>query len=581
VKSLLSRHTADSLVCFGGHGERTAAQLAAYARAIAAALPVASDGPEARDRVVLACVDRYHFAAALAAIWLRGLVAELPVNGQPATVHALARGRRALALLHDRDEPLGIDVRVLESQPCTPSELAGEREHALAERSRLPLALALDDDAVAVIAYTSGTTGEPTPHEKTLLQLLREPEAQLVAFDLAARRVVAAVPPYHIYGLLFGVLVPLLGGGSMSRSSPLQPAELLRELARARADVLISVPPQLAALAAFEADHWPSLARVFSSAAPLPATTSQALRARGWRVTEILGSTETGGIAHRSASDAAWTPLPSVRIDVEHDASLSVDSPWLSPAAPRPLRTADRVALDEDGGFRHLGRSDAVVKVGGRRIDLGELETRLKQCTGVRDARVVAVESQGVRGLELLAVVEQDAPGARLEVATLRAELARHVDPVALPRRFRIVERMPRGETGKLARRDLLALFDVWSFPREQLPDGRVRFSIPRDSGYFRGHFEQQPILPGVVQLQRLALEETRRRFPELRVLSRLTRVKFKRLLAPGEVLDLTLQRKSEHTVAFTLETDGKPAASGVMQFDPVAPPSTPDAGEA
>jgi acyl-coenzyme A synthetase/AMP-(fatty) acid ligase len=555
VKSLLARHAPDSLVCFGGAGTRTAAQFATYARTIAAALPHAAPGSP-RTRVVLACNDRYRFSAALAATWLRGLTAELPVNGQPAIVHALARGSSVLALLHDRDEDVGTDVRPLEP-------LVDERH----PRSQLPLELLLADGAPAAIAYTSGSTGAPTPHLKTLAQLLREPEAHIVAFDLAARRIVSAVPPYHIYGLLFGVLVPLLGGGSMSRNAPLQPAELLHELTSAQADVLISVPPQLAALAAYETDAWPAMARVFSSAAPLPPGVSKTLAERGWRVTEVLGSTETGGIAHRSDSGAVWEGLPSVKYQVDADSALWVDSPWLAPDVPRPLCTADRVELDE-GGFRHLGRSDAVVKVGGRRIDLGELETRLKECAGVHDARVLAVESRGVRGVELLAVLE----GTHIELGALRSELCKHIDPVAVPRRFRVVDKLPRSETGKLARSDLLALFDVWRFPSEALPDGRVRFAIPHELGYFRGHFDEVPILAGVVQLEQLVLRETRRRFPELRVLSRLSRVKFKRLNSPGEVMDLTLERRSDLTVLFTLEVAGHPAASGMLSFLPPAP---------
>jgi 3-hydroxymyristoyl/3-hydroxydecanoyl-(acyl carrier protein) dehydratase len=335
-------------------------------------------------------------------------------------------------------------------------------------------------------------------------------------------------------------------------------------LEAAQADVLISVPPQLAALALFEADRWPTMARVFSSAAPLPAPVSKALAQRGFRVTEILGSTETGGIAHRSESSAVWEALPSVKFEVDAEAALWVDSPWLSPEVSRPVRTADRVALDE-GGFRHLGRSDAVVKVGGRRIDLGELEMRLKQCQGVHDARVLAVESRGVRGIELLAVLA----GQDIDLGALRSELCRHIDPVAVPRRFRVVDELPRSETGKLAKSDLLALFDVWRFPRQPLPEGRVRFTIPHELGYFRGHFDEQPILAGVVQLEQLVLRETRQRFPELSVLSRLSRVKFKRLNKPGEVMDLTLERRSDLTVQFTLEVAGQPAASGMMSFLP------------
>ncbi len=635
MSALLSRHAPDSAVCFGveargaagersveargsareqsvearssagereadaggssgeraTEGARDAAQLAAYARAIAASLPEARSGA----RVVLACSDRYHFSAGLLAIWLRGYTAELPPNGQPGAVHALADASGVIALLHDREGGVGVDVRALE-RPQT--------------RASLPLTPALGPEEPAIVAYTSGSTGEPVAHVKSLAQLLREPEAHLAGFDLAGRRIVAAVPPYHIYGLLFGVLVPLLGGGSMSRSAPLHPSELLHELARAGADVLIAVPPHLNALAALGADDaeaWPRLHRVFSSAAPLPAATSELLAARGMTVTEILGSTETGGIAQRTRTDEPWQPLPSVRVEIDDEAALWVDSPWLAPSGPRPVRTADRVEAAAGGGFRHLGRSDAVVKIGGRRIDLGELETRLKAHPEVRDARVLAVEGGGVRGLSLLAVLESD----HVDVAELKRTLASHVDPVAVPRRFRVVPRMPRSPTGKLARHDLLALFaaparaegnatldslevsanDVskralarasemmWTFPAEALADGCVRFAVPEQSGFFRGHFDGQPILPGVAQLQHLALSEARRRFPDLGQLTRMTRVKFKRLIAPGETLVLSLVRKGEHAVQFALDAEGEPAASGLFHFGVHAREQDGDAG--
>jgi acyl-coenzyme A synthetase/AMP-(fatty) acid ligase len=580
---LLTRHAPTSLVCFAVVGDRDAGQLAAYARAIAASLPDAPAEPGVRPRVVLACTDRYHFSAALAAVWLRGFTAVLPENGQPATVQRAAAAPHVVALLHDRDESLGLDVRTLE-RPDT--------------RGALPLWL--PDNAEALIAYTSGSTGQPSPHEKTLAQLLSEPEAHVRQFALAGLRIVAAVPPYHIYGLLFGVLVPLLAGGSMARAAPLQPAALLRELGRARADVLVCVPPQLAALVADREDgheparedveaeaSWPKLQRVFSSAGPLAAITAHALARHGWPVSEILGSTETGGMAQRSGADTSWRALPHVRLSIAEDGTLLVDSPWLSPTGPRPLATADRVERADDGGFHHLGRRDAVVKVGGRRIDTGGLEARLRDVPGVRDARVLARDSTRLRGVELLAVVEADDVSAD----TLRAALRQHVDPVALPRRYRVVARLPRSETGKVTQAALLALFgasplrsppraractlhapdrlDSWTLPRFPLPDGRVRITVPVDHGSFRGHFDGQPVLPGVVLLQQLALAEARRRFPHLTRLERVSRVKFKRVVSPGESLELTLRERGAHVVMFELATNGEPTASGVLHFVP------------
>ena len=115
--------------------------------------------------------------------------------------------------------------------------------------------------------------------------------------------------------------------------------------------------------------------------------------------------------------------------------------------------------------------------------------------------------------------------------------------------------------------------FEVWSFPNEPLPDGRVRVVIPVESGFFRGHFDGEPILPGVVQLQYLALAETRRRFPQLKVLSRVTRVKFKRLIGPGETLMLSLTQKGPLTVEFEIEAHGRSSASGILHF--VAEPAS------
>jgi hypothetical protein len=75
-----------------------------------------------------------------------------------------------------------------------------------------------------------------------------------------------------------------------------------------------------------------------------------------------------------------------------------------------------------------------------------------------------------------------------------------------------------------------------------------------------------------VVQLSQFALREARRRYPELGPLVRLTRVKFKRLIGPGEVLALSLEKLGAHIVQFTLASDGKPTASGRLHFREGAP---------
>jgi acyl-coenzyme A synthetase/AMP-(fatty) acid ligase len=432
MDGILARHAADDLICFGSQGAQTAGELRAFIAAILQALPPRSDGAS----IVITCRDRYTFIAALLAGLARGFRILLPPNEKPATVRALVSSAHVVAQLHDDDSSEGLDLRTLVPPKDT---------------SSLPPLVLLNDE---IVLFTSGSTGTPEAHTKRLGQLLTESATHVRDFDLIGRRIVAGVPPQHIYGLLFSVMVPLLSGGSVLRQTPLFPRELCAELTRNAADVLISVPPQLVALAEDTTVAMPQVHRCFCSAGPLPREANAALFARQLAITEIFGSTETGGIAFRDRPDGDYRLLHGVSADIDADSVLHVDSPWLAPDEPRPYRTADR-AEALPNGFRHLGRADAVTKIGGKRVDLGDVEACLKGVAGVRDARVLAVDSGGVRGLTLWAVVEGEA-----SVDSLREALRARFDSVTLPKRYRVVAQLPRSQQGKLRRSDLLRLFD-------------------------------------------------------------------------------------------------------------------------
>jgi acyl-coenzyme A synthetase/AMP-(fatty) acid ligase len=529
---------------------RTAAQLGGYARAIALHL-------EAGTPVVIACGDRYAFAAALLAAWSKNCAVHLPPNVRPETVTGLRADTGASAILHDRaDAPEGLDVRGFEPA-------AGE-----AGTAHLPLP---SDSEAAVVVYTSGSQGRPTPHRKTPAQLLGEAASNAEAFALGGATILASVPCHHIYGLLFGLLSPLLAGGRIVRATPLFPDEVTRIVEATAAAVWVAVPPHLQAFADTTPAPLARLRRVFSSGAPLPAAVAATLTDAGVAVTQVFGSTETGGIAARDGTAVTWQPLPGVTIGADEGGLLRVDSPWVVDPALRatraPVTTADRVRLVE-GGFVHEGRADGVVKVGGRRVDLGEIEARLAGIAGVRQARVIAQPGAGAHGTEILAVVQS--ADATLTPAVLRAELARWLDPLALPRRIRVVDQLPLGPAGKVAREALLALFDAaaeWTIAPRPVSDGVWSFTPSAQLGYFRGHFEQHPVLPAVVQLQRLALALARGRWPELGALTGLSRVKFRKLVAPGEEVLVALERPRGDLVKFVMTAQGQPVSSGNMTF--------------
>ncbi|HEY2734154.1 MAG TPA: AMP-binding protein, partial [Polyangiales bacterium] len=438
----LSAYALDDIVAVGDDGFRTARDVLRDVSSIAEHL-TGCDG-----ELLLSCSDRYHLAVAMLAAWQRDIVVALPPNAREQTLAELAP--RCARSLHD-GQGVGDDVRAW-----------------LAQRARTPLSklAPIARERVLVTVYTSGSTGVPIASRKTAGQLLGESETLRDTFAITREScVLASVPAHHIYGLLFSIAMPLAAGARFVRATPLH-MTVIEELAvRHRATALVSVPAHLHALAQSPLGSLAAIRCIFSSGAPLPDATAQTLHRKfGVEVREVLGSTETGGYAWRAAErpNAPFRPFAGVDVSVGEDDRLLLRSPLLEPALVQPLACPDRIALHDDGSFRHLGRSDGVVKIAGTRVSLPELEARVRAIDGVRDAAAIAIEATQARGQELWLVVATD---EGRELATLRSALLRHYEPVVLPRRVRFVSALPREATGKLPRANLLALFANKSEP--------------------------------------------------------------------------------------------------------------------
>jgi acyl-coenzyme A synthetase/AMP-(fatty) acid ligase len=440
LPGLLARHAADALVATGTR-PRTASDLVDDAHAIARALPPEIEGRE----VVLVADDRYAFAAALIACTMRRAIAALPPSAQPEMVREIRHRENVVTVLHDRAGMRGIDVGAVLAQ----------RSASIPYAALAPL----DPAASIVDVYTSGTTGTPMRCPKTAGQLIGEADTLRSMFAIAeGTPILATVPPHHVYGLLFGVILPLVSGGSFARETVLHGEPLAALARRDRSRVLVSVPAHLRALRTLERGAMPSIERVFSSGAPLPNETYDDLLDRfGWRVVSAYGSSETGGVAYRSHPDDPWTAFDGVAIEVGEDGRLLVDSPFVDPSASRPYATHDRVERVGDHGFRLLGRVDGVLKIGGTRVSIAELEHRLLAVPGIDDAAIVAADVGGARGTEVWAAIVSKVHG---DAQAVRRALAPYFERVVLPRRVRVVEALPRDSNGKLRRAELRKLFE-------------------------------------------------------------------------------------------------------------------------
>ncbi|MBS0376101.1 MAG: acyl-CoA synthetase [Proteobacteria bacterium] len=307
-------------------------------------------------------------------------------------------------------------------------------------------------DCVAMIGFTSGSTGTPSHHAKvwgTVAQSTRLNAAAIRAALPAALRdrrpwILGTVPSQHMYGMELTVLVPLLEDFGLVTARPLLPAEVAAALAATPAPrVLVSTPAHLRAIVA-SGIALPRTEVVVSATAPLEATLAAAVEtATGGTLLEMFGATETCILGtRRTALESDWRAYPGVRF-VAEDSATRVETPWFRQGE----RLLDRIEMLPEGRFRLHGRSADLVDVAGKRASLADLTQRLLQVPGVVDA-VVFQPAAGAPGLVRRLAALVVAPG--LTPAALRSALAPAVDPVFMPRPLLLVAALPRTAAGKL-----------------------------------------------------------------------------------------------------------------------------------
>jgi acyl-coenzyme A synthetase/AMP-(fatty) acid ligase len=416
----------------------SAADFMAQVHAVAASLPAAT-------AAVNLCEDRHAFLVAFCAIALRGQANLLPSSRAPQAVdEVMAAHPGCYALGEQALDPAPRGYRRLPPLDVPPPIELG------AMWPSIPA------DQVVAVGYTSGSTGAPSANVKTWGSFHASNAGNLAMLhaQVGARfEVVATVPPQHMYGMEMSVLLPLLGAAGVHTGRPLFPADVAAALAEVPAPrVLVTTPVHLRALVE-SGIALPPVAAMMSATAPLPLELAQAAEARfGAPLLEVFGSTETCVFAsRRPAVDEDWSLYEGASVHPQPDGT-AVEAPQLGAA----VTLSDIVSLSDGGRrFRLRGRHADMLEIAGKRASLSDLSRRLLAIPGVRDGVVFQLtggDALGVHRIAALAV----APG--LDEHAILDALRLAIDPLFLPRPLKLVDALPRNETGKLPRAALLDL---------------------------------------------------------------------------------------------------------------------------
>jgi acyl-coenzyme A synthetase/AMP-(fatty) acid ligase len=545
-------------IAFGHAGERRRCDLLRDVSALAARVEEIGTG-----RWLLCSRDGYAGAVALLALARCRALAVLPPNLQPETLRRLTS--TATGALIDSDaaaESLPKGMQALDPLGQVAAEPAAPAR--------------LDRDAPLVEFHTSGTTGDARAVRKALRHLEDEVvtlEATLGAQLPAKARIFATASHQHIYGLLFRVLWPLASGRPFQSETLLYAGEILPRMAASAITALVTTPAHLKRMAASGdlRQIRGSCRAVYSSGGPLDSETAKSVADQlGSAPWEIFGSTETGGVAmrRRDVHGEEWEALPGVDIRRrEGDGRLEVTSPFVSVGNDLGVEgrattvMGDRIERTPRGGFLLLGRADRVVKVGEKRLALPQMEQLLEAHPWVDEAALLLLDRAGEGRVHAAVVPSADgrralaSDGSRNFRSALERHLSERYDPVLVPRGWRILEVLPRNAQDKIPVASLRAAFEPSTGERPraaQILDERRdassierRLRVPEDLAQLEGHFDNFPVVPGVVQLG-WAMQAAADLLGLNPPLAGLEALKFPLPLRPGSSLTLRVERSDD-----------------------------------
>ena len=441
LSELLSQNRApESIVCFDDNSEIT---WQTFNDDLSQLVHLLSSSPF--QRVAICTQDSYLFSVAFLACAVSKKHIILPGNYQPCALAELSEHFDCLLVDDSIGEVEVSDVRniqnLLDSNPKAQQPLID---------NLAPIDLA----AIQLTLFTSGSSGTPKAIDKTLEHL----DIEIAQLDknwgdlLKGNRVHSTVSHQHIYGLLFRILWPLCSGVPFARHNLEYPEQILSHANKQ--SVLISSPALLKRL---KHETKPAqLAGVFSSGGPLPTESAhQALNLLGHFPIEVFGSTETGGIAFRQQESAQtpWQLFDCIEASLNSENCIKLLSPYID--KNNWYQTADECEMVSSNQFILKGRTDRVIKIEEKRVSLVEVEKRLEQLPWISECVVIPFEEPERLILASVLVLSEEGQAKLATMSKgkfwlmLRSELRKWLEPIAIPRKYRVVDEIPLNSQGK------------------------------------------------------------------------------------------------------------------------------------
>ncbi|MEV5877191.1 long-chain fatty acid--CoA ligase [Streptomyces sp. NPDC052101] len=463
-----------------------------------------ANGVRPGDRVAMLLVDTPQFPVVYFGVLAAGAVA-IPLNVMStaseidhvltdADARFLVCAASLLAQAREAAEPLGTTLLTL-----GPGGPAGTVDLESTAQDTAPIddSAVREPDDVAVVFYTSGTTGKPKGVMLTHRNILYNVE-RMVTTPYAFRSddvLLGCLPLSHGFGQICGMLTGFRAGISIVMMSRFSGREALALMTKHRCTVFMGVPTMYFGLldAVAQGGQVPRLDRVYSGGSALPVKTLEDVRSTfGCPVYEGYGMTETScsvayhypGLTFRSGT--VGVPITGITVGIARPNSDRIDLLPVGEVGEIVVRgpsvmagylgrpdltaevlidgwflTGDLGRLDGDGYLSVVGRKKDLILRGGYNVYPREIEEILVEHPAVAQVAVIGVPHP-VLGEEVWAIVvparpEEVTSGSDEEIIEWgKQRLAAY----KYPRRVEFIDALPLGSSGKVLKRMLVSKYE-------------------------------------------------------------------------------------------------------------------------
>jgi fatty-acyl-CoA synthase len=352
-----------------------------------------------------------------------------------------------------------------------------ERNHRLAR----PDLVAADE--VAVLMYTSGTTGRPKGVMLTHANLWWNNTNLMHLFDVLADDVtLVSSPLFHIAGLNVTIFTTWRKGGEVVLHRSFDAGLALEDIERYRISTLFGAPTMfqvMSQLPAFETADLSSVRMIICGGAPVPESLIKVFNERGVSMLNGYGLTETAPSAAFLTAEYALAKLGSIgqapllsEIKIVTSEGATATAPntsgeicvrgpnvtkgyWNQPEVTAQaidaggwFHTGDIGYLDPDGFLYLVDRIKDMVVSGGENVSSVEVENVLLEHPSIAEVAVIGLPDQ--RWGETVVAVAALKPGQKLTLEELREFAGRSLARYKLPTRLFVLDALPRNPAGKV-----------------------------------------------------------------------------------------------------------------------------------